>query len=136
MGWVYSDLTHTAKENGGPDAYIKTIHDAGKEEGWNEGYNDGKADGRLEVIIIGGIIAGGIGIIKLAKFAWNKLKPKKKENPEQHVSEEEIREAEEKLKEELRKQTVKRTEQEQDEAQKQDPDLDREKKEGGVNGVM
>ena len=103
MGWVYSDLTHTAKENGGPEEYIRTIHDAGKEEGWNEGYNDGKIDGRKEAAIIGVIVIAVAGTVKLAKFVWNKLKPKKM-NPERHVPEEELRKAEEKVAEQMKKQ--------------------------------
>lgn len=73
-----------------------------------------------------------MGLLKLVKMLWDKIKPKKK-NPERHVSEEELRKAKKNLAAELKRQEKEQTAEHSDNQQQDNAGT--EEKEGGRNDM-
>lgn len=63
LAWDYAELTHTAKEFGGPQALIDAIYDGGRADGLIEG----TVGGALGVLALGGLACGVSKIYKKVK---------------------------------------------------------------------
>ncbi len=82
--WDYSELTHNAKLNGGPEKYLEAIRDCGIAKGKLEG----KAEGKAELLIAEGI-ALGIGLLGYAGYkAFTNIKNKQ---DRENLKEQELR---------------------------------------------
>ncbi len=66
MDWPYAELSHNAKEAGGPEAYVKKIEDAARVDGIKTG-------------AIGGAVATGAscGFLWLVNYLWDRYQSKK-----------------------------------------------------------
>lgn len=73
MSWDYSDLSHTAKEAGGPEKYIKDLETFN----YNNGFKDGKSEQVTLDLAVAGIL---VGVYTLCKYIRNRIK--KKATPE------------------------------------------------------
>lgn len=75
MNWDYSDLSHQAKQAGGPEKFVKDI------ETFN--YNNGLRDGKAEQAKEDFIIAAGVVIVSvIVKKVLKKKHSKKAKEPE------------------------------------------------------
>lgn len=48
MSWDYAEQSKNAKAAGGPEEYVKKIHD----EGWEEGKDEGRLEGSLFMLVV------------------------------------------------------------------------------------
>ena len=101
--WPYSELSKTAKLNGGPEEYIRKI----EQNGYNAGYNDGTQTSRQGTLfgMAGGALLGWAAteiwnnrrkIAGKIKDVWHSMFPPALPD-EAYISEEEVAEAKEKL---------------------------------------
>lgn len=73
MSWDYSDLSHKAKQAGGPEKFVKDL----EEFNYNNGLKDGKSEQAIVDIAIAGVVAGGYALYKIIRKRIEKAKEPK-----------------------------------------------------------
>lgn len=70
MSWDYSELSHMAKQAGGPEKFVKDLETFN----YNNGMKDGKAEQAIKDLAIAGIVAGGYALYKVIRKRIKKEK--------------------------------------------------------------
>lgn len=73
MSWDYSDLSHQAKQAGGPEKFVKNLETFN----YNNGLKDGKAEQAIVDLVIAGVAAGGYALYKIIRKRIEKAKEPK-----------------------------------------------------------
>lgn len=73
MSWDYSDLSHQAKQAGGPEKFVKNLETFN----YNNGLKDGKAEQAIVDLVIAGVAAGGYALYKIIRKQIEKAKEPK-----------------------------------------------------------
>lgn len=73
MSWDYSDLSHQAKQAGGPEKFVKNLETFN----YNNGLKDGKAEQAIVDLAIAGVAAGGYALYKIIRKRIEKAKEPK-----------------------------------------------------------
>ena len=73
MSWDYSDLSHQAKQAGGPEKFVKNLETFN----YNNGLKDGKAEQAIVDLVIAGVAAGGYALYKIIRKRIEKAKESK-----------------------------------------------------------
>lgn len=73
MSWDYSDLSHQAKQVGGPEKFVKNLETFN----YNNGLKDGKAEQAIVDLAIAGVAAGGYALYKILRKRIEKAKEPK-----------------------------------------------------------
>lgn len=73
MSWDYSDLSHQAKQAGGPEKFVKNLETFN----YNNGLKDGKSEQAIVDLAIAGIAAGGYALYKIIRKRIEKSKEPK-----------------------------------------------------------
>lgn len=63
MSWDYSDLSHKAKQAGGPEKFVKDLEIFN----YNNGLKDGKAKQAIVDLAIAGVAVGGYALYKIIR---------------------------------------------------------------------
>lgn len=73
MSWDYSDLSHQAKQAGGPEKFVKNLETFN----YNNGLKDGKTEQAIVDLAIAGVAAGGYALYKIIRRRIEKAKESK-----------------------------------------------------------
>lgn len=73
MSWDYSDLSHQAKQAGGPEKFVKNLETFN----YNNGLKDGKTEQAIFDLAIAGVAAGGYALYKIIRKRIEKAKEPK-----------------------------------------------------------
>ena len=73
MSWDYSDLSHQAKQAGGPEKIVKNLETFN----YNNGLKDGKTEQVIVDLVIAGVSAGGYALYKIIRKRIEKSKEPK-----------------------------------------------------------
>lgn len=73
MSWDYSELSHIAKQAGGPEKFVKNL----ETYNYNNGVKDGKAEQAIVDLSIAGVAAGGYALYKIIRKRIEKTKEPK-----------------------------------------------------------
>lgn len=73
MSWDYSDLSHQAKQAGGPEKFVKNLETFN----YNNGLKDGKTEQAIVDLAIAGVAAGSYALYKIIRKRIEKAKEPK-----------------------------------------------------------
>lgn len=73
MSWDYSDLSHKAKQAGGPEKLVSDLETFN----YNNGMKDGKTEQAVIDLAIAGVAAGGYALYKIIRRRLEKAKEPK-----------------------------------------------------------
>lgn len=63
MSWDYSDLSHQAKQAGGPEKFVKDLETFN----YNSGLSDGKKEQAIADLAVADVVAGGYALYKIIR---------------------------------------------------------------------